>query len=162
MNCFNHHESIAVGVCQDCQKGLCSECASKYSIPICSQCNSIRKKSEKNKIYRELFITFGFGIIATFFMMKNTVNSTNPEMQMGILEQIIRFLILLYTTSSLIAGWKTLNRITPNIFLFLPIIGWLIYFILKLWLSGMIGIFMLPIRTFKNTRRLYQLNNIPN
>lgn len=161
MNCFNHHELIAVGACQDCQKGLCSECASKYSIPICSQCNASRKSTEKNKIYKELFITFGFSIIATFFTMKNFSNSISPEMQIGTLEQIIMVMMSIYGFSSLVAGWKTLSGITPNVFLFLPIIGWLIYFGLKLWLSSLIGVFMLPIRTFKNTRRLYQLNNIP-
>ncbi|ADV50575.1 hypothetical protein Celal_3309 [Cellulophaga algicola DSM 14237] len=161
MNCFNHHELIAVGVCQDCQKGLCSVCASKYSIPICSQCNTGRKGSEKSKIYKELFMTFGFSIIATFFIMKNFVNSTSPEMQMGTLEQILMAIMLIYGFSSLIAGWKTLTGITPSVFLFLPIIGWLIYFGIKLWLSSMIGVFMLPIRTFKNVRRLYKLKNIP-
>jgi membrane protease YdiL (CAAX protease family) len=161
MNCFNHHELIAVGVCQDCQKGLCSACASKYSIPICSRCSRTRKESEKRKIYKELFFTFGLSMIATFFIMLNFINSRDPELQKGTLGQILMALVLIYSFSGIVAGWKTLSGITSKVFLFLPIIGWLIYFFLKLLLSTMIGFFMLPIRTFKNTRRLNQLNNLP-
>ena len=80
MNCFNHPDLISVGVCQDCQKGLCNECASKYSIPICIQCNLGRKGNEKNGIYKELFMTFGFAIIGTYFFMKNYKYSENINM----------------------------------------------------------------------------------
>ena len=31
----------------------------------------------------------------------------------------------------LVAGWKTLTRITPQVFLFLPILGWVFYFLVK-------------------------------
>lgn len=46
-------------------------------------------------------------------------------------------------------GWGLLNKITPNIFLFMPIIGWLIYFIVKIALAAMIGVFALPFTLIK-------------
>ena len=46
-------------------------------------------------------------------------------------------------------GWKVLNRITPNVFLWMPFVGWLIYFIVKAVLAAMIGIFVLPYTLIK-------------
>lgn len=41
-------------------------------------------------------------------------------------------------------GWKSLNKIQPDIFLFMPIIGWVIYFFIKGALSIVIGTFVAP------------------
>lgn len=41
-------------------------------------------------------------------------------------------------------GWKSLNKIQPNIFLIMPIVGWLIFFIVKGVLSVLIGLFVAP------------------
>lgn len=42
-------------------------------------------------------------------------------------------------------GWKTLNKITPDIFVFMPIGGWIIYFVIKFLLSIIVGAFATPI-----------------
>ena len=36
-------------------------------------------------------------------------------------------------------GWSCLNRITPNVFLWMPFVGWLMYFILKVALAAAVG-----------------------
>ncbi|MBN1250734.1 MAG: hypothetical protein JXR51_10495 [Bacteroidales bacterium] len=66
----------------------------------------------------------------------------------------------LYVYSGLVSGWYTLNRITPQVFLFLPLLGWIIYFIAKLFLSFAVGFVMLPVRTFRNIKKINQLNKI--
>ena len=38
MKCFNHIELEAVATCQRCGKGLCRECAAKYSPCYCDEC----------------------------------------------------------------------------------------------------------------------------
>ncbi len=43
-----------------------------------------------------------------------------------------------------VSGWKALTKITPNIFLIMPIGGWLIYFLVKGVLSIAIGPFVFP------------------
>lgn len=43
-------------------------------------------------------------------------------------------------------GWKALNRITPDIFLFMSITGWIIYFLIKGLLSIFIGVFVAPVQ----------------
>lgn len=41
-------------------------------------------------------------------------------------------------------GWQGLNRITPDIFLFMSIGGWAIYFLIKGMLSVFLGMFIAP------------------
>ena len=49
-----------------------------------------------------------------------------------------------YAVIALPFGWRALNRITPDVFLIMPIIGWLIFFLIKGFLSLLIGGFALP------------------
>ena len=46
-------------------------------------------------------------------------------------------------------GWKALNRITPDIFLWMSITGWLVYFLIKGLLSLLIGAFVAPFQIGK-------------
>ncbi|MEE1198303.1 MAG: hypothetical protein U0K54_04065 [Acutalibacteraceae bacterium] len=48
-----------------------------------------------------------------------------------------------------IFGWKALNKITPDIFLFMSITGWIIYFGVKGFLSIFIGVFVAPFQIAK-------------
>lgn len=41
-------------------------------------------------------------------------------------------------------GWKILNFITPNIFLIMPLAGWVIYFLVKGVLAFFIGFIVAP------------------
>lgn len=41
-------------------------------------------------------------------------------------------------------GWRSLNRITPDIFLWMSFTGWIIYFFIKGALAVMIGVFVAP------------------
>jgi hypothetical protein len=51
--------------------------------------------------------------------------------------------------AGIIWGWTALNRITPQVFLVLPIVGWFIYFCIKVMISGFIGI---PIAIYKTVQ----------
>ena len=42
-------------------------------------------------------------------------------------------------------GWQALSRITPDIFLIMPIGGWIAYFIIKACLSFFLGTFLAPL-----------------
>ena len=52
--------------------------------------------------------------------------------------------VLIIAAILAVCGWKTLNMITPNIFLIMPIIGWVIFFLIKGALSLIIGMFVAP------------------
>ena len=69
---------------------------------------------------------------------------------------VILLLIVLCTNSNVgwlvigigllcaVFGWKALNVITPNVFLIMPIGGWVIYCIVKGVLAVIIGMFVTP------------------
>ncbi len=41
-------------------------------------------------------------------------------------------------------GWRVLDFITPNIFLIMPIGGWILYYVIRGALSFMVGFFVAP------------------
>lgn len=55
-------------------------------------------------------------------------------------------------------GWKALNKISPSIFLTMPIFGWLIYFFIKGILSILIGVFVAPFVISKMITKAIQRN----
>jgi len=160
MNCFNHSNIVAVGICNDCKTGLCLTCASKYTIHICSRCNIRRAKREKSKILNELILTFFAGLIFVAFSIVTPTNEDEIHGTKWFLIRTIATLILFYGGASIVSGWKALNSFTSQFFLFLPIVGWVIYFFVKVLSAASIGWIMLPLRCAKNFKRLHQLKNI--
>lgn len=156
MNCYNHQTQPAVAQCSDCGKGLCGTCASSYQMPLCTSCNKSRITSERSGIIKEMLLTFGVGAVLAYFFFQ----WTNGGHSYPLLYNIISYVIPFYVFSGIIPGWKTLTRITPSVFLFLPIIGWVLYFIIKFILSVVVGLVMLPIRTVRNIARLVALGKI--
>lgn len=55
-------------------------------------------------------------------------------------------------------GWKALNKIQPNIFLIMPIVGWVIFFVVKGALSVVVGIFVAPFVIAKKVTESIQNN----
>ncbi len=53
-------------------------------------------------------------------------------------------------------GWKALDKIQPRIFLFMPLIGWVIYVAVKGTLSIFIGVFVAPFVIAKKVAELVQ------
>lgn len=56
---------------------------------------------------------------------------------------------LIYFALFAFFGWKSLSKITPDIFLIMPLVGWVIYFVIKLILSVIIGMFVAPYQIAK-------------
>ena len=57
-------------------------------------------------------------------------------------------------TAALPAGWKALSGLTSKFFLVLPVVGWAFYFGIKIALSAIVGLVMLPVETVKAIRVL--------
>ena len=51
-----------------------------------------------------------------------------------------------------VLGWKALSMIQPQIFLIMPIAGWIAYFVIKGFLSMLLGIFIAPYQIAKMIR----------
>ncbi|WP_271782279.1 hypothetical protein [Aquimarina algiphila] len=117
--------------------------------------NLAESRLQKKKIYNEFFVMLVVGLIISFYMLYSNSIIASPTLKPSDISKGVLIFQGFYIGAALVAGWKALNRITPNIFLFLPIIGWVVYFVLKIFLSGVIGVFLLPIRLFLNIRKLY-------
>lgn len=133
MKCHKHYDMDAVSNCVDCGKAMCPQCTEKFTFPICDSCNLSKITADKNKLIKNsviMAVLFIFG----FF---------NSE------EGFFSALLFGYFLAGIPWGWSTLNKITPNIFLFMPIIGWVIYFIMKLALSATIGMFVTPYKIYQ-------------
>ncbi|MCF8260042.1 MAG: DUF2180 family protein [Melioribacteraceae bacterium] len=149
MKCANHPESDAVGTCVDCGKGLCSECLNQYEFPICDSCNSVRADGEKKELTKNIALTVLFFAIGFYF-----ANSSAGSFQ------LVGGIVIGYLFAGIPWGWSFLNKITPSIFLFLPLIGWVIYFFIKGILSFFIGFIALPIKLFQIYRDSQRLKGV--
>jgi hypothetical protein len=144
MNCYNHPEEVSVATCIDCGKGLCKNCAGLYQVPICNECNLKRTKSEKTnilKIYIPSIIMFFIGFFFCFSLMSS--NNANTSVK------IFTSLVGGYIFAGVPWGWKAISFIQPRMFLFLSGFGWLLYFMIKFFLSYFIGLVALPIGIIK-------------
>ena len=155
MKCFYHNSDDSVALCPDCNKGLCYSCASAFTVPICKYCFNKRSGNEQENIAKELMwmviVTLGLT-----FLSFSTPNFKNAPAYFFILIPLIIF----YLTASIIVDWKTVNKITPRFFLFLPVIGWIIYLFVKFYASMMVGMFVSPFWLFKRAKRFYTLKRI--
>ena len=64
--------------------------------------------------------------------------------------------VMAYGIIVIVFGWLSLSKITPNIFLVLPIVGWLIFFVVKFFLSIFVGMFTTPFYVSKLITKLVQ------
>lgn len=151
MYCFYHKHLFAAAKCKDCEKRLCRQCASQFTIPICITCITIRNEIEEGAILKELSLTFIIGLFLTFVISQLRLNSS---------QSVYIIFLMFYAYSGIVSGWLTLNKITPKTFLYLPLIGWVFYFVLKFVLSFWVGLIMLPVRTFRNIRRVVQISQL--
>ena len=53
-------------------------------------------------------------------------------------------------------GWQALNKITPEMFVWMPLKGWIIYFVVKFILSLVVGMFVAPFQIAKKITNAIQ------
>lgn len=146
MKCYKHYDMDAISTCVDCGKALCPQCTEKFESPICDKCNLVRIQDDKKFLIKNSVIMIGLFILGFIFY----IGDGNF------------FMALLggYFFAGIPWGWSVLNKITPNIFLFLPIIGWIFYFFIKLFISLMIGMFVTPFKIYQIVKELKEANNL--
>lgn len=146
MNCYYHKNEVATASCQNCGKGLCSHCASFFNPPLCPDCANKKINAVKDQAVKKLIIMIVSAILGIIFCSVLDMSSQ----RVPLIGEIIIGAPLGLIVCGIPSGWRALNKITPNIFLFLPIIGWVIYFVVKGVLSAIIGIFALFITVIKS------------
>lgn len=147
MNCYNHPDREAVATCTDCGKGLCQECASHWTIPLCDGCNFNRWSNQASAAKKELIYMAVCGVVCAVLF----------TVLVGQF-QFLKFLGLIVGFAGVYAGWQCLNKITSKVFLILPIVGWFFYFMVKLMLSALICYPALAWRLYKDIKNLRQAN----
>lgn len=115
----------------------------------------IQQKEAYKKDNRTMFLAGIIGVLLAYFMI------THPSFPVKLFTWNNLFSIYgfaFYTGASFIAGWKLLHNFTSKFFLFLPLLGWVIYFFLKIALSLFLGTYFYGIFRFINN--LVQLNKL--
>ena len=129
MNCYYHPDHDAVAQCADCGKGLCRSCATRFTIPICPECNGVRRRSELRGCIVPLLLCgllFAIGYNSEFM---------GPDRLFGA-----------YMLMSVYGGWKFINRFCPFVFVWFSVEAIFWYFLIKVALSSMlIGFFVTPV-----------------
>ncbi|MBO4232728.1 hypothetical protein FO675_00140 [Riemerella anatipestifer] len=152
MNCYNHSEITSVAACIDCNRGLCVDCSNLYTIPICRYCNANRIKKEKREIIKDFVWMFMFALVLAYVLTSSMPSTGNVYISL--------WFTAFYAGLSIYNGWKFLSNITPNMFLVLPLIGWLIYFCVKYVLASFVGMILTPFLIFKKVKRLLDISKI--
>ncbi len=157
MNCYYHPNQPAVAQCPQCGRALCSSCAYQNSNRLCSNCVSIcnaQAMDENRKLIRRTLILFSavFIVFLIAFLSEGIMH----------ISLVYTAFTTAYMFAAIPSGWKKLSSIQPRMFVFLPLIGWLIYFSIKFFLSVFVGCFTMPIqlfRAYKELRALRQQNH---
>lgn len=136
MKCYKHGERDATSQCLDCGRALCQECTNRYEQPICDNCNLKRIGNYKKVILRNSILTIIFFVFGFYYYRSMAQN-------------VATSIIGGYIFAGIPWGWSFLSRITPEVFLFLPLIGWIFYFIIKLTLAIFVGLFVTPFKIYQ-------------
>lgn len=145
MNCYYHKNEVATATCQDCGKGLCGHCASYFNPPLCPDCANQKIDAVKSEATKKLIIMIVSAVIGVIFC-----SILDRSHNVPFIGELIIGAPLGLIVCGIPSGWRALDRITPNIFLFLPVVGWVIYYVVKGVLSAFIGIFALFITVIKS------------
>lgn len=128
MHCYYHPRRPAVSQCQDCGKGLCRRCASRYQKPICPECNNQRRKKERKTYLMPLIVC------AVLFMIVCTIGG-------GISESP---LLIGYLCMSLYGGWGAVGLLFNHIFVMLDLRSIAVYILVRVILSVIVGVVATP------------------
>jgi hypothetical protein len=115
-----------------------------FQLPTCQNCATKQNRQYRSELIKKLLIWSGV-FAFMFMMMANDTKTHHP---------LIFSLLIAYTASGIPWGWSATSRITPNVFLILPLVGWLIYFGIKFYVSGMVGFFITPFKVYAAVRDL--------
>ena len=131
MNCIQHHQKESVGLCKTCGAPLCGECLKKYSGNCVSCTEEMVKKLKKSRM--RMFVVSALLLIGGIVL---GIEMWTPDEGIGYC--LARLLMVSVTLAFVPFGWKALN-FSAGMFMFIPVAGWVFYFLIKGALALMIG-----------------------
>lgn len=154
MKCFNHPEMEAVATCQKCGKGLCRECAGKYTPCMCDTCaaqiqqdkqvQAQNKENQRKQKYKAALVDTRSEFIKTAVIgILISIIFTWYRVQEGIADDtFVASVGLFFAWFCIPFGWKFLTYLQS--FFPVSIFGtfwfWIIYIAVKAVLSVFVGI----------------------
>ena len=115
------------------------------------------KKETYIKDNKDMAIAGIIAVLIAYFIMTRPSFPSKEIFTWGNLLSV--YGIAFYMGFSFLAGWKLLDGFTAKFFLFLPIIGWIFYFFIKIGLALFIGgTYFYSVYRFLNN--LYQINRL--
>lgn len=102
MKCYLHNERDVVATCSNCQRGLCSDCAEKFSIPQCPDCfESIYRQKKKEAKIDLLFCILLLGFPWGWKVVRKILSFLGFILILPIGGFIVYYLIILVTALAL-------------------------------------------------------------
>lgn len=131
-------DTYSVNKCSICGRQLTMKEDESFNPPTCMKC----AKEQADKCKKEMIISI---VISVVLMIVGIVFTKHP---LGFLLAGIPY------------GWAWLTKITPSVFLWMPIVGWVIYFFVKLFLSYIVGIVALPVKLYQWISEIVRVNKL--
>lgn len=149
MNCAWHINKEAVRGCKLCGVLICGDCANALDNK-CIEC----ERKELGQIKYDANSVIYSGIPGLLFGVLIVVLSYLSSGVFDFWRQLLSSAILIVLCWGVSYGWQKLSEITSGLFLFLPIVGWVFYFIVKGALAVAIGWAVGALRCEKAVRAL--------
>lgn len=137
MKCAQHIEFDAVGTCNACGKGLCPDCISTFTIPLCEGCAI----SNNKQVARSLWMQMGMMVSLFLFSFFGFIDS------MSFFPALVCSLLIAFFPS----GWRYLSQHFPSSSsgsLFMNCISLMFHAMAALFAGVIVG----PIQLFKAYR----------
>lgn len=129
MKCVTHIHREAECYCYFCNQPICGEC--RDYLGACIYCAENTTRDVNRGYLKTIILSICTSLIGIYFVLGALV--------LGEVEGILVALMIMVCCAGVPFGWATLTKITPNIFLILPLVGWVIYFYIKFIISFLIG-----------------------
>jgi len=149
MTCSVHLDRRPAGTCQNCGRFLCWECAGRYEPPTCPSCLQAWRQATRSTFVRHIVVGSVIGVLAAVVALVpataaywQAVAQHDPVTPVYGLVLMGVVVFVLYACVPF--GWAALAKLTPRWFMVLPLIGWALYFAVKVVVSAVIGVFVLP------------------
>ncbi|HEU0198550.1 MAG TPA: B-box zinc finger protein [Nevskiaceae bacterium] len=138
MKCATHLDQDAVGTCQDCGSGLCTQCAHRFNMPLCEKCLLRHNRAVAVDAYKGLAITAVIMAIAVWALV-----SSNGGHHVSVGNVAFVAILPAFTYW----GWKFISdHQSTTLVMGLPL--WLLYFSVKLIAAYVIGWVVGPYRLY--------------
>lgn len=134
MRCFQHPDADAAALCPKCQKGLCHVCASQFAPMSCEQCfGSHNRRVAFHHVGRLIMTAVAFAGGTAFFASQHLPDRFYP-VTMGA------------AAVAMLWGWMTIADYSSRGTIVVASPGlWLVFAMIKLVLSGFVGLVAAPI-----------------